>query len=63
VSSIVNLRTIRKQRARDAARRYGAQSSARSGETRTERDARRAEQDRNARHLDQHHIERDDPQA
>jgi Domain of unknown function (DUF4169) len=61
VSKVVNLRTVRKQRARDTARRESASSAAVSGETRAEHDARRAEQDRRARHLDHHRRERDEP--
>lgn len=63
MSKIVNLRTIRKQRSRDAARRKGTESATASGETRAEREARRAEAARSVRHLDNHRRGDPDPEA
>ncbi|WP_111430342.1 DUF4169 family protein [Rhodobacteraceae bacterium DSL-40] len=54
MSKIMNLRTIRKQRARDAARRDGSGTAAKAGESRADKTARRLEAERAARQLDGH---------
>jgi hypothetical protein len=54
MAEIVNLRTRRKQAARDAARQSGAESAARHGRTAAERARQQAEAEKAARDLDGH---------
>jgi hypothetical protein len=54
VGKTINLRTVRKQKARDAARNKGTESAALAGETRSESAIRRAEAERASRRLDGH---------
>ena len=51
---IVNLRTERKARARDAARKKGAENAVRFGRSKAEKDAAREASERARRHLDGH---------
>jgi hypothetical protein len=57
LSRIVNLRTIRKQQARDTARRKATAAAAGAGESRGSADTRRRETERAARQLDGHRRE------
>lgn len=57
MSKLVNLRTIRKQAARDAKRRAGDANAARHGRTLAERQAERAQADAARTHLDAHKRE------
>lgn len=57
MSNVINLRTIRKQAARDAKRRVADESAARHGRTRTERDTQQAAADKARAHLDAHKRE------
>jgi hypothetical protein len=59
MAEIVNLRTRRKQAARDAGRQAGTESAARHGLTRAERARQAAEAEGAARHLDGHRREGD----
>ncbi|WP_424928162.1 DUF4169 family protein [Amaricoccus tamworthensis] len=59
MSKVVNLRTVRKQKARDKARREGDANAALSGETLAERRARRDAEERRGRHVDGHKRETD----
>ncbi|WP_424931492.1 DUF4169 family protein [Amaricoccus macauensis] len=63
MTKVVNLRTARKQRARQQARKKGDEAAARSGESRTEKITRLAETDRAKRHLDGHARDRDEPET
>jgi hypothetical protein len=57
MSKVINLRTIRKQAARDAKRRAGDETAARHGRTRAERDAQKAAAEKARAHLDAHKRE------
>ncbi|MBN2760229.1 MAG: DUF4169 family protein [Rhodobacteraceae bacterium] len=59
MSKVVNLRTIRKQSARDAKRRAGDENAARHGRSRAERVAEQAAADKARAHLDSHQREHD----
>ena len=61
MAEIVNLRTRRKQAARDAARQAGTEAAARHGLTRAERTRQQAEAEAAARHLDGHRREGEAP--
>lgn len=54
MSKIVNLRTIRKQAARDTKRRAADANAARHGRSLTERQAEQAQADKARAHLDAH---------
>jgi hypothetical protein len=56
VVKFINLRTARKQRARDAARRNAAERTARQGEGAAETQRRRAEAALEERRLDGHRL-------
>ncbi|CUX81947.1 MAG: protein of unknown function containing DUF4169 domain [Roseibaca calidilacus] len=56
MSKIVNLRTIRKQAARDAKRRAGDANAARHGRSRAERQADQTQADKARAHLDAHKL-------
>ena len=55
---VVNLRIVRKQRARSAARALGTEEAARSGESRADAGRRHAEAERERRRLEGHRVER-----
>lgn len=57
MSEVVNLRTVRKRKARDAARRDGTETAARLGEGAAEKRLRTAEEMREQRRLDGHRVE------
>lgn len=57
MAEVVNLRTRRKQAARDAGRQVGAENAARHGLTRAERARQLAEAEAAARRLDGHRID------
>ncbi len=59
MADIVNLRTARKQKARDAKKAVAAERRASSGETKAARDARRREAEGAAVKLDGHQIDPD----
>jgi hypothetical protein len=61
MAKVVNLRTARKQRARDAERCRTAAATARSGEAAAEAERARAEAELERRRLDGHR--RDEPEA
>lgn len=54
MTTMINLRTARKQKARDAARKAASERSAVGGENRGEAEVRRAESERAMRALDGH---------
>jgi len=54
MSKVVNLRTVRKQAARDAKRRAGDTNAVRHGRTLAERQAEQAQADKARAHLDAH---------
>ncbi|WP_121097046.1 DUF4169 family protein [Roseinatronobacter ekhonensis] len=54
MSKIINLRTHKKQAARDAKRRQGDAKAARHGRSMAERQAQQAEADTARNHLDRH---------
>lgn len=58
MSRVVNLRTVRKQAAREGARAEAAAKAARHGESKPERAKRGAEATKAAAHLDGHRRER-----
>lgn len=62
MSQIINLRTRRKQAARDAARHEGTVQAAKHGVTKAERDLTRARADKEARDLDGHQRVPEPPQ-
>lgn len=57
MSKVVNLRTIRKQSARDEKRRAADANAVRHGRSRAERDAEQAASDKARAHLDAHKRE------
>ncbi len=57
MSKIINLRTIRKQSARDAKRRAGDENAARHGRSRALKQAEQAQSDKARAHLDDHKRE------
>lgn len=59
MAKIVNLRTRRKQAARDAARKDGDANAARHGVSKLARDLERARHDKARRDLDAHRRERE----
>lgn len=59
MSKIINLRQVRKSRARDTARRQGDENAARFGRTKAEIAAEKAESARESRRLDAHRLDED----
>lgn len=57
---IVNLRSVRKAKARDAKRQAGAENAVRHGRTKAERAHEQATAERATRHLDGHKRDPDD---
>lgn len=57
MSKVVNLRTVRKQAARDAKRRAGDTNAARHGRSAAARDAEQAQADKARAQLDAHKRE------
>jgi len=58
MAEIVNLRIVRKQRARSAARSLGTEEAVRSGESRADAGRRHAKAERERRRLEGHRVER-----
>ena len=54
MSKVINLRTLRKQAARDATRRAGDENSARHGRTLVQKRSEQAQADKTRAHLDGH---------
>lgn len=59
MAEIINLRQVKKQAARKAARAQGDANAAKHGRTRAERDLERAQADKAARDLDGHKRDAD----
>ena len=57
MSKVINLRTIRKQAARDAKRRAGDENAARHGRTKAESVVQKAAAEKARAHLDAHKRE------
>jgi hypothetical protein len=60
MAEIVNLRRIRKQKARTEAEKAAAQNRIAFGRTKAERSLTEAQRDKAARHIDGHRLDRDD---
>ena len=60
MAEIVNLRQVRKQKARAQAEKTAAQNRIAFGRTKAERKLTEAERDKAARHIDGHKLDRDD---
>lgn len=61
MAEIINLRHVRKQAAREAARAQGDANAAKFGRSKAERLGERAQADKAARHLDGHKRAPDGP--
>ncbi|MCO5091931.1 DUF4169 family protein [Bosea sp. (in: a-proteobacteria)] len=62
MAEIVNLRQVRKQKARAEAEKTAAQNRIAFGRTKAERALTEAERDKAARHIDGHRLDRDEPE-
>ncbi|WP_293807421.1 DUF4169 family protein [uncultured Bosea sp.] len=62
MAEIVNLRQVRKQKARAQAEKTAAQNRIAFGRTKAERKLTEAERDKAARHVDGHKLDRDEPE-
>lgn len=62
MAEIVNLRQVRKQKARAEAEKTAAQNRIAFGRTKAERKLTEAERDKAARHVDGHKLDRDEPE-
>jgi len=60
VAEIINLRQVRKQKARAEAEKTAEQNRISFGRTKAERKLTEAERDKAARHIDGHKLDRDD---
>lgn len=60
MAEIINLRRVRKQRARQEAEQQAQQNRVTFGRTKAERSLTEAERDKAARTLDGHHLARSD---
>lgn len=59
MAQVINLRQVKKQAARKAARAKGDENAAKFGQTRAERDLQKAQAEQAARKLDGHQRETD----
>jgi hypothetical protein len=63
MAEIVNLRRLRKQKARAEARAAAAENAARHGQGKADRSLQQAKAEQAARRLDGHRLERDGPET
>ena len=62
MAEIINLRQVRKQKARAQAEKTAEQNRIAFGRTKAERKLTEAERDKAARHIDGHKLDRDEPE-
>ena len=62
MAEIINLRQVRKQKARAEAEKTAEQNRMAFGRTKAERKLTEAERDKAARHIDGHKLDRDEPE-
>ena len=62
MAEIINLRQVRKQKARAEAEKTAEQNRIAFGRTKAERKLTEAERDKAARHIDGHKLDRDEPE-